>query len=466
MTDQNSEMSNSDIDAWGTTEFQPGADVGLVARRTVGLIARDNPSTRRRLWEFVSRDAPLDDILDELSSTGLKALPDFGVAQAEGSGVRIVARGRALVDVELDGGEHHQIDATDVRTWIEEVLTDVVSVTISLSPAGDDRGLDTSENDVFAVLAGSVPAAALTRRFDRADPHAAEAMGGSGWMASGFSEAPDDALPDVEPDAPVDAVDPDEGAEVDEPEVPSDDGESDVDADPPDSLFEHTPSGPGTGAPPPAAPPPPAPPSDLPPSASADVVSTGPPVSSTVVIGDDVGQPPPPVPNPPAPDAPETDDTPEPAAMTHTFAADHDGMTMGPGELAALQAEAGEAAPPDAPDGGRVHAVLAFSNGVRIDVDRTVLIGRNPKVSGSVGNDLPRLMKFDGPGQGLSRTHAEVRIDDSQLVLEDLQSTNGTEVQLPGQPRQRVRSGEPVVLVPGSLIDFGDELHCTVEAPA
>lgn len=392
MTDQNSEMSNSDIDAWGTTEFQPGADVGLVARRTVGLIARDNPSTRRRLWEFVSRDAPLDDILDELSSTGLKALPDFGVAQAEGSGVRIVARGRALVDVELDGGEHHQIDATDVRTWIEEVLTDVVSVTIGLSPAGDDRGLDTSENDVFAVLAGSVPAAALTRRFDRADPHAAEAMGGSGWVASGVS--------------------------------------------------------------------------DLAPSASADVVSTGPPVSSTVVIGDDVGQPPPPVPNPPAPDAPETDDTPEPAAMTHTFAADHDGMTMGPGELAALQAEAGEAAPPDAPDGGRVHAVLAFSNGVRIDVDRTVLIGRNPKVSGSVGNDLPRLMKFDGPGQGLSRTHAEVRIDDSQLVLEDLQSTNGTEVQLPGQPRQRVRSGEPVVLVPGSLIDFGDELHCTVEAPA
>ncbi len=75
-------------------------------------------------------------------------------------------------------------------------------------------------------------------------------------------------------------------------------------------------------------------------------------------------------------------------------------------------------------------------------------------------------MKFDGPGQGLSRTHAEVRIEGEQLVLEDLQSTNGTEVQLPGQPRRRLRSGEPVVIAPGSLIDFGDELHCTVEFPA
>ena len=69
-------------------------------------------------------------------------------------------------------------------------------------------------------------------------------------------------------------------------------------------------------------------------------------------------------------------------------------------------------------------------------------------------------MKFDGLGQGLSRTHAEVRVENGALLLEDLQSTNGTETQLPGQQR---RGGEPVVVVPGTLIDFGDELHCTFE---
>ena len=140
-------------------------------------------------------------------------------------------------------------------------------------------------------------------------------------------------------------------------------------------------------------------------------------------------------------------------------------MTMGRAELEAMQAEAGQTAAPVASGGERVHAVLAFSNGERIDVDRPVLIGRNPKVSGAAGGVLPHIMKFDGPGQGLSRTHAEVRIEGAQLVLEDLQSTNGTEVELPGQQRRRLRSGEPVVITHGSLIDFGDELHCTVESP-
>ena len=115
------------------------------------------------------------------------------------------------------------------------------------------------------------------------------------------------------------------------------------------------------------------------------------------------------------------------------------------------------------PVAAEVHGILAFSNGERINVDRSVLIGRNPKVAGAIEGGLPHIMKFEGPGQGLSRTHAEVRIEGGEMLLEDLQSTNGTEVQLPGHPRRRLRSGEPVVVVPGTLIDFGDELHCTVE---
>jgi len=123
-------------------------------------------------------------------------------------------------------------------------------------------------------------------------------------------------------------------------------------------------------------------------------------------------------------------------------------------------ADLGDTAAPAAP---QIHGVLAFSNGERNGVDRSVLIGRNPKVAGAVEGGLPHIMKFDGPGQGLSRTHAEVRVENGALLLEDLQSTNGTEIQLPGQQRRRLRGGEPVVVVPGTLIDFGDELHCTVE---
>ncbi len=111
-----------------------------------------------------------------------------------------------------------------------------------------------------------------------------------------------------------------------------------------------------------------------------------------------------------------------------------------------------------------MHAILAFGNGERVPVDRNVLIGRNPKITGQV-DELPRILKYDGPGQGLSRTHAEIRIEGGQLVVEDLQSTNGTEVQLPGSKRERIASGRAVAIVYGSVIVFGDELVCDVEAP-
>lgn len=136
-----------------------------------------------------------------------------------------------------------------------------------------------------------------------------------------------------------------------------------------------------------------------------------------------------------------------------------DDFTSAPG-IGAAAADLGDTAAPAAP---QIHGVLAFSNGERIGVDRNVLIGRNPKVAGAVAGGLPHIMKFDGLGQGLSRTHAEVRVENGALLLEDLQSTNGTEIQLPGQQRRRLRGGEPVVVVPGTLIDFGDELHCTFE---
>jgi hypothetical protein len=76
---------------------------------------------------------------------------------------------------------------------------------------------------------------------------------------------------------------------------------------------------------------------------------------------------------------------------------------------------------------------------------------------------------FNGSGDLRIASDQNTAIDTDALTVgeredaEDLQSTNGTEIQLPGQPRRRLRGGEPVAVVPGTLIDFGDELHCTVE---
>jgi hypothetical protein len=391
---------------WGTTSFEPGADVGLVSRNTVGLIERDNPSTRQRLWGLVSDDAPLDDVLDELSSTGLKALPDFGLAQVEGNAVRVVARGRARISAELSDGQTHVIDPSGVRTWIEEVIGDVVALSIELPPRDDDAAPLSTES--FAVLAGSVPASSVSRRFDAEDPHAELAE--SGWTAGfepavaelGDDDVDSDLVLSESPPAPVSDADADADAG---------DGESWFDGDAPaQTIVPPQPPAPEEGG---AGVPPPPPSADAQPPAPA--ASTPPPPDATVVV--EPGQPLPP------------------------------------------EADAGGA--PAAPASA---GVLLFSNDERIELDRAVLVGRNPKVAGAVEGPLPHIMKFDGPGQGLSRTHAEIRIEDDQVVLEDLHSTNGTDIELPDQPRQRLRGGEPVVIVPGTLIDFGEELTCTFES--
>lgn len=488
--------------AWGTTGFEPGGDVGLVARLTVGLIERDNPSTRERLWGLVSGDAPLDDILDELSSTGLKALPDFGLAQIEGSAIRVVARGRATVTAELGSGSSHEIDPSGVRTWIEELVEDVTSITITLSATDDDDAAPSEPS--FAVLAGSVPARSLTRRYDVADEHADDAESGAGWTAGGAthrSAASDGPAPVSEVEAelsPAPDVDRAMVADIDEP-VGAAGRESSAsessEPDPPagDSWFEDqgsessaiVPPQPATegsqaadpqpsprldvAADPVPADPQPADPQPPPPSAgpagpppSGPGVGGAPPVAlapdSTVVVGPDDG----PAGGPVSSIFDDDFDDHAAGSVTSAMPGDREGQTVGRSELDGVQAVAGHSAAPS--DDAVVHGVLSFSNGERIDIDRSVLIGRNPKVAGAVGGSLPHIMKFDGPGQGLSRTHAEVRIEGGEVVIEDLQSTNGTEVQLPGEKRRRLSGGEPVVIVPGTLIDFGDELHCTLES--
>ena len=473
--------------AWGTTSFEPGGDVALVGRWTVGLVERGNPSTRERLWSLVADDAPLDDILDELSSSGLKALPDFGLAQVEGAAVRIVARGRTTITAERSSGGDHEIDPSGVRTWIEELVADVSAITIAL-PAPDDPAPSTEQ---FAVLAGSVPARSLSRRYDVPDDHAAAAESGAGWTAAaatpsaGGSEQPSTppstspstspnapsnatAVPSDDEVAPASAAEPETIDGIGEPgSAPDGPWSDDRDGDHP--TISTTPGDPDGASAGPTA-------TD---AASVDVA----PVDAAPVGARPASpQPPPPgwAPSPPPPGGPvpvgsppfdpssrgsESEvsgiGSPEAGPVDPIFDGGRDRSDDSDDDGGAPTPDgAGDDADADAP----VFSVLAFSNGERVVVDRAVLIGRNPKVAGAVDGGPPHIMKFDGPGQGLSRTHAEVRIEAGNVVIEDLQSTNGTEVQLPGQQRRRLRGGEPVVIVPGALIDFGDELHCTLEA--
>ena len=77
--------------------------------------------------------------------------------------------------------------------------------------------------------------------------------------------------------------------------------------------------------------------------------------------------------------------------------------------------------------------------------------GRPRAVSQRSSARAPRLMTVPSPGHDISRTHLEVAPDGWQVVVTDLNSTNGTMLVRPGGvDRQQLKAGEPVLVQLGS----------------
>jgi FHA domain len=114
---------------------------------------------------------------------------------------------------------------------------------------------------------------------------------------------------------------------------------------------------------------------------------------------------------------------------------------------------------------GPVLAVLRASDGSTAELDRPVLIGRAPS------RDRPdspayRLMTVPSPNHDISRTHLEVAASDWQIVVTDLNSTNGTVLIRPGAvDRQQLAPGEPVTVQLGSVMELGDGVSVLIDFP-
>jgi hypothetical protein len=114
---------------------------------------------------------------------------------------------------------------------------------------------------------------------------------------------------------------------------------------------------------------------------------------------------------------------------------------------------------------GPVLAVLRASDGSTAEVDRPVLIGRAPAGDRSSSRS-PRLMPVPSPNHDISRTHLEVAPDDWQIVVTDLNSTNGTVLVRPGAvDRQQLAPGEPVPVQLGSVMELGDGVSVLIDFP-
>lgn len=113
-----------------------------------------------------------------------------------------------------------------------------------------------------------------------------------------------------------------------------------------------------------------------------------------------------------------------------------------------------------------VLGVLRFSNGIEVELDRSVIVGRAPKAERVSVREIPQLVTVPSPDKDISRSHLEVKLDGWHVIVVDLGSTNGTVVTLPGQPPERIRASEEQPISPGTVVTIAEEITFVYEVPS
>lgn len=111
-------------------------------------------------------------------------------------------------------------------------------------------------------------------------------------------------------------------------------------------------------------------------------------------------------------------------------------------------------------------SLLVFDTGERVVVDRSLLLGRNPRPVDDA-EEASRACLVRLPHPGVSRRHAVIRPDRWAASIEDLGSANGTTVSSSaGSPPTALRPGHPVELTIGDVVDLGGGASFVVEEAA
>ncbi len=213
-----------------------------------------------------------------------------------------------------------------------------------------------------------------------------------------------------------------------------------------------------------------------------------------------------PAPQPPAPQ-PVAPQLPAPGAFSGVGDddSDHDGHTVMKSSLASLTSPPAPAAPAGGellPDGTKRPLVLArvcpqghanpptyaqcpscgsalsgdgvqvprpslgkvrLSTGEVIELDRSLVIGRQPSVSRVQGGGMPALVQVESPGGDISRSHVEVRLEGWHVMLCDLKATNGTVLVREGQAPRRLAQNEMAIVLDGDIAELGDNISLRFE---
>lgn len=100
-----------------------------------------------------------------------------------------------------------------------------------------------------------------------------------------------------------------------------------------------------------------------------------------------------------------------------------------------------------------VLARLRMPSGDVHDIAGPIVVGRQPVATELIDGEVPAMLTIDD--EAVTRNHAQIMIDDWNILIVDLESTNQTVIALPGQVPRIIAPHDPCIIVPGTEIDFG-----------
>ena len=106
---------------------------------------------------------------------------------------------------------------------------------------------------------------------------------------------------------------------------------------------------------------------------------------------------------------------------------------------------------------------VVLSTGVVLDLDRTLIVGRRPRIEQGMSDDIPELITVASPTHDISRNHVEIRRDGEAVTVTDLNTTNGTMLLREGDGPLRLHPGEATMVLSGDVLDIGDDVTLRFE---
>jgi predicted component of type VI protein secretion system len=98
--------------------------------------------------------------------------------------------------------------------------------------------------------------------------------------------------------------------------------------------------------------------------------------------------------------------------------------------------------------------VAVLDDGRRVNIDRLVLLGRNPRPQ--AGEEDAQLVKLADETRTVSKLHLAIGVDQAGLYVVDRGSTNGSTVTNPGGASRRCQPGDVVYVDAGTIVSMGD----------